>query len=238
MGINGNRIRELRTEKGLTMEELGKACGVQKSAVNKWEKGKVDKIPYETMNRLCKALECAPAYLLGIDELSVENMMTQIHASRESGIPLYKLGMNPAQIERLIEWKIRKGTVNDSDLNNYVEYIGKINQEAPLSEEDGKRAADLYVRIEEAVEKNRYRDIDIRNYAAAPPLNSMDDEILEIETLTPAQKAVLEADEVGKAACNINLLTEIATELRDMTEDQLKNVLNYIKFMKSQNGGN
>lgn len=36
MGI-GERIREARTEKGLTLEELGKQVGVSHASVSRWE---------------------------------------------------------------------------------------------------------------------------------------------------------------------------------------------------------
>lgn len=38
----GEKIREKRIAMNMTMEELGKAVGVQRSAINKYEKGLVD----------------------------------------------------------------------------------------------------------------------------------------------------------------------------------------------------
>ena len=35
----GQKIHELRTQKGLTLEELGNIVGVGKSTVRKWENG-------------------------------------------------------------------------------------------------------------------------------------------------------------------------------------------------------
>ena len=37
----GDKIRNARINKGMTQEELGKALGVQKSAIAKYEKGRV-----------------------------------------------------------------------------------------------------------------------------------------------------------------------------------------------------
>ena len=52
----GQRIKEARIEKGLTQEELGKSVGVQKSAVAKWENGRVQNIKRRTLQKLANAL--------------------------------------------------------------------------------------------------------------------------------------------------------------------------------------
>lgn len=36
----GQKIKELRMDKGLTMEEFGKLCNTEKQTVNNWEKGR------------------------------------------------------------------------------------------------------------------------------------------------------------------------------------------------------
>lgn len=67
MSLMGDRIYQLRTEKGLTMEQLGELVGVQASAVNKWEKGTVEIIKRPTILKLAKVFGCSPAWLMGID---------------------------------------------------------------------------------------------------------------------------------------------------------------------------
>jgi len=59
----GEKIRARRIELGMTMEELGKAIGVQKSAINKYEKGYID-LKRSTLAALGKALDISPVYLL------------------------------------------------------------------------------------------------------------------------------------------------------------------------------
>ena len=41
----GTRIKELRQLAGLSQEELGRRVGVQRAAINKYEKGAVTNIP-------------------------------------------------------------------------------------------------------------------------------------------------------------------------------------------------
>ena len=58
----GDKIKEKRKEAGLTQEELGEKLGVQKSAVAKWENGRVENIKRSVMLSMSKALGVDPAY--------------------------------------------------------------------------------------------------------------------------------------------------------------------------------
>lgn len=53
----GEKIKRARIEKGMTQEELGNIVGVQKSAVAKWESGRVQNIKRRTLQKLADALE-------------------------------------------------------------------------------------------------------------------------------------------------------------------------------------
>ena len=61
----GALIREKRLAKGLTQEELGEIVGVQKSAVAKWENGRVSEIKRSTLKKLAEVLGISPVQLLG-----------------------------------------------------------------------------------------------------------------------------------------------------------------------------
>lgn len=52
----GSLIKEARMAKGLTQEELGKIVGVQKSAIAKYENGRVVNIKRSTLQKLATAL--------------------------------------------------------------------------------------------------------------------------------------------------------------------------------------
>ena len=65
----GERIKQLRLELGLTQEELGAKLGVQRAAVQKYEKGTVKNIKRDALIRLAEVLGTTPEYLLGWDEL-------------------------------------------------------------------------------------------------------------------------------------------------------------------------
>lgn len=61
----GERIRSARLNMGMTTEKLGKAIGVERSAITKYEKGRVTNIPPERIEALAAALEVTPGYLMG-----------------------------------------------------------------------------------------------------------------------------------------------------------------------------
>lgn len=66
----GNRIKQLRESKGITLEELANRCGYTsdnaRSSISKIEKGKSD-IPASKLPLFAKALETTPDYILGLD---------------------------------------------------------------------------------------------------------------------------------------------------------------------------
>lgn len=65
MNTPGERIRYLRQLVDMSQEELGRRVGVQRAAINKYEKGSVTNIPITTIERIAKVLEVTPCYLVG-----------------------------------------------------------------------------------------------------------------------------------------------------------------------------
>lgn len=53
----GQKIKEARLRKGLTQEELGNIVGLQKSAIAKYENGRVVNIKRSTLQKLALALD-------------------------------------------------------------------------------------------------------------------------------------------------------------------------------------
>ena len=53
----GQKIKNARLAKGLTQEELGNIVGLQKSAIAKYENGRVVNIKRSTLQKLAKALD-------------------------------------------------------------------------------------------------------------------------------------------------------------------------------------
>lgn len=60
----GMTIKKLRTDKGLTQEELGALLGVKKAAVQKWESGQVQNLKHNTIRQLCEVFGKNPAVFI------------------------------------------------------------------------------------------------------------------------------------------------------------------------------
>ncbi len=61
----GTRIRELRTLAEMSQEELGRRVGVQRAAINKYEKGTVENIPLHTIEKIAEVFDVSPTYIVG-----------------------------------------------------------------------------------------------------------------------------------------------------------------------------
>jgi len=69
----GDKIKLARIAKGYTQEELGNLIGVQKSAVAKYEKGRVVNIKRSVLAKISKVLDIPPVELVSdIEEKPVE----------------------------------------------------------------------------------------------------------------------------------------------------------------------
>lgn len=60
----GEKIKKARLEKGYTQEELGNLIGVQKSAVAKYEKGRVVNIKRSVLSKISNVLGIPPVELV------------------------------------------------------------------------------------------------------------------------------------------------------------------------------
>lgn len=59
------KIKNLRRQQNLTLEEVGNAVGVGKSTVRKWETGMIANMKRDKILLLAKALHTTPEYLMG-----------------------------------------------------------------------------------------------------------------------------------------------------------------------------
>ena len=67
----GDRIKQKRLANNLTLEEIGKTLGLNKSTISKYESGLIS-IPSDKIEKLAKILNTTPAYLMGWEENSKE----------------------------------------------------------------------------------------------------------------------------------------------------------------------
>lgn len=62
MGMS-ERIKERRLAMNYTQEELAQKLGLQKSAIAKYENGRVENIKRSVIAQMAKTLDCSPSYL-------------------------------------------------------------------------------------------------------------------------------------------------------------------------------
>lgn len=70
----GQIIKMLRERNGWTQEQLGEKLGVQKAAINKYEKGNVENMKRRMILQLSEIFDVSPSYLLGSENVSTTNI--------------------------------------------------------------------------------------------------------------------------------------------------------------------
>ena len=79
----GEKIKLLRTQKGYTLEELGKKVGVGKSTVRKWETGFIENMGRDKIARLSDVFGVSPTYLINDDEEMPDTQTSAGHREEE-----------------------------------------------------------------------------------------------------------------------------------------------------------
>lgn len=85
-----DRIKERRLQMTYTQEELAQKLGLQKSAIAKYENGRVENIKRSVIAEMANVLECSPSYLMGWDNSapSRKGVVINVLGRVAAGIPL------------------------------------------------------------------------------------------------------------------------------------------------------
>ncbi|MGM9643045.1 MAG: helix-turn-helix domain-containing protein [Eubacteriales bacterium] len=67
------KIKNLRQQRGMTLEQVANIVGVGKSTVRKWETGMIANMKRDKIALLAQALGTTPAYLMGWQDEDEEN---------------------------------------------------------------------------------------------------------------------------------------------------------------------
>lgn len=74
----GERIKYLRLLANISQEELGNRVGVQRAAINKYEKGMVTNIPIATIEKIAQIFDVSPTYLVGWDNVESNPLSAEV----------------------------------------------------------------------------------------------------------------------------------------------------------------
>lgn len=80
----GKRIKSLRIQRGITIEELAAKLGKNRTTVYRYENGDIENLPLDVLNPLAKALDTTPAHLMGWN--SGEMLSTKISDGKEEAV--------------------------------------------------------------------------------------------------------------------------------------------------------
>lgn len=128
----GARIKYLRQLTNMSQEELGKRVGVQRAAINKYEKGSVTNIPISTIEKIADVFDVSPTYIVGWNgdsgnALSVEVKLLQ-------GIKRYYGG----DVVEIIEQYVHLNSIGKKRVLQYLDDMSLIYT-------DGDKLTDLEV---------------------------------------------------------------------------------------------
>lgn len=71
---SGKRIKERRESLGMTLEEVGRGLGVNKSTIKRYEDGVTKRITIATYEKLADILDTTVLYLMGEEEQKIDNV--------------------------------------------------------------------------------------------------------------------------------------------------------------------
>ena len=74
----GERIKHLRLLAGISQEELGNRVGVQRAAINKYEKGSVTNIPIATIEKIAQTFDVSPTYIVGWNDTESNPLSAEV----------------------------------------------------------------------------------------------------------------------------------------------------------------
>ena len=110
----GEKIRKRRQELGMTTEELGQKIGVQRSAITKYEKDRVD-LKSAQIQKIAKALDVLPASLLSDDDPD-QLRLEALHQNPRLGLLFdHSTKMRPEDVDFMIQMAERIVKERDSE---------------------------------------------------------------------------------------------------------------------------
>lgn len=116
----GERIKYLRQISNMSQEELGRRVGVQRAAINKYEKGSVTNIPITTIEKIANVFEVSPTYILGWKDSEASPLSAEIKVLQ--GVSRFY----GSEVVELLENYVSLTPVGKKRVCQYVEDISTI----------------------------------------------------------------------------------------------------------------
>ena len=125
----GQRIKELRTLAGLSQEELGGRVGVQRAAINKYEKGTVENIPIKTIEKIANVFDVSPTYIVGWNGDESNPLAAEVKVLQ--GIKRFYGN----EVIAIIETYTKLNSTGKRRVRQYVEDMGQLYEDGDTEED-------------------------------------------------------------------------------------------------------
>lgn len=119
----GERIKSLRLLADMSQEELGNRVGVQRAAINKYEKGSVTNIPIATIERMATVFDVSPTYIVGWNDNGGNPLAVEVKVLQ--GVKRFYGG----DCVDLIEDYISLSNQGKKRVHEYVQEISRVYRE-------------------------------------------------------------------------------------------------------------
>ena len=80
----GEKIKFLRTSKGMSLEQLAERVGTSRQTIHRYENGTISNIPHDKIEALAEALDTTPSSLMGWEETKDFSSLNSIKGIRSA----------------------------------------------------------------------------------------------------------------------------------------------------------
>lgn len=119
----GEKIKRLRLEMGMTQEELGKAIGVQKAAINKYEVGTVVNLKKEKISALARALDVNPVWLMDDNEAWPPMPSTRTLIARAIDEDIRKQEAEDREVDGIVDLYMSLSKEGRDNARKFLQYL-------------------------------------------------------------------------------------------------------------------
>lgn len=218
----GSIIKKFREQKAMSQADLAKLMNTTRQCISSWEKDRTEP-DIDAITALAKIFNVTIAEMFGAERQSPLNMAEQMRLSRETGIPLHKLGVNPNDYNNLMRHNIIRNKVSEEIADDFMNYIIGAAEDNQLSPSEISSLMDTHEKMVDAIEKEN--DKYIKYYASAGESKIHD--IKSISTKIPIW------DEAAPTnALDTDKLLELGNIIKKMDNDQLAKLIKHANLIE------
>lgn len=233
----GNRIRETRKKRNMSMKELGKRVNLHESTISRYEKGEIQALDIEKLKEFAKALDVSSSYLIGWEEKKEEHHEGSSLAEKVGGRITYIRNKRGMSIEELAQktgitpqklLDMENGVNHDFDMQLMYKFCGVLDVDTSY-----------FIDITEPVDdigKNIKAFREAQNLTMSEVANEMHIDVEEYKKIENGKKISYDFLDRLAQVFNINVAMLIGLDFHSRhNESTLKTAINVLKRSKRWN---